>query len=66
MPANHDPTQNYLLAAIASDERERIFPHLQSVDLRLGEILYEPGATLSHVYFPTDSIVSLLYVLIDV
>jgi CRP-like cAMP-binding protein len=63
MPANHDPTQNHLLAAIASDERERIFPHLQSIDLRLGEVLHEAGDTLSHVYFPTDSIVSLLYVL---
>ena len=65
MPANHEPTENHLLAALASDVRERIFPHLESVDLRLGEVLYESGDTLSHVYFPTDCIVSLLYVLID-
>src|SRR5512141_701794 len=65
MPAQHDPADNHLLAALAPDERDRIFPHLQSVDLRLGEVLYESGDTLRHVYFPTDSIVSLLYVLID-
>ena len=65
MPAKHDPTENHLFAALGHDQRERIFPHLQSVDLRLGEVLYESGATLSHVYFPTDSIVSLLYVTND-
>jgi CRP-like cAMP-binding protein len=65
MPASHDPTENHLLAALAAEERERIFPHLQSVDMRLGDVLYESGDTLSHVYFPTDCIVSLLYVLLD-
>jgi CRP-like cAMP-binding protein len=40
-------------------------PHLESVELRLGEVLYEPGAKVSHVYFPTTAIVSLLYVLED-
>jgi len=65
MPAKHDPTENHLFAALGPDQRERIFPHLESVDLRLGEVLYEPGDTLSHVYFPTDCIVSLLYVTID-
>jgi CRP-like cAMP-binding protein len=59
------PTENHLLAALAPDERERIFPHLQPVDLRLGEVLYESGETLRYVYFPTDCIVSLLYVLLD-
>ena len=49
MPANHDPTENHLLAALAPDERERIIPQMQSVDLRLGEVLYESGDTLSHV-----------------
>jgi CRP-like cAMP-binding protein len=65
MPATHDPTENHLLAALGPDERERIFPHLRSVDMRLGEVLYESGDALRHVYFPTDCIVSLLYVLID-
>src|ERR1700732_2921885 len=65
MPDSHDPQQNHLLAALAPAERERIYPHLQLVPLPLGEVLYESGDVLRHVYFPTDSIVSLLYVLED-
>jgi CRP-like cAMP-binding protein len=65
MPAIHHPTENHLLAALEAEVQERIFPHLQSVDLRLGKVLYESGDTLSHVYFPTNCIVSLLYVLAD-
>ena len=42
--------------------RERWGPQLEIVRLHLGQVLYESGATLSHVYFPTTSIVSLLYV----
>ena len=61
--ASHAPEQNALLAALASDERERIFPHLQLVALPLGKSLYESGDVLRHVYFPADAIVSLLYVL---
>ncbi|HME40170.1 MAG TPA: Crp/Fnr family transcriptional regulator, partial [Steroidobacteraceae bacterium] len=52
-----------LLAALHPAERERIFPHLQLVSMPLGEVVYEPGDMLRHVYFPTDSIVSLLYVM---
>jgi CRP-like cAMP-binding protein len=59
----HAPEQNALLAAFAPDERERILPHLQLVALPLGKALYESGDVLRHVYFPTDAIVSLLYVL---
>ena len=47
----------------AAAERERLFPHLKLVTLPLGEVLYESGDTLRHIYFPTDSIVSLLYVM---
>jgi CRP-like cAMP-binding protein len=61
--ASHAPEQNHLLAALTPDERERIFPHLQLVALPLGKALYESGDLLRHVYFPTDAIVSLLYVL---
>ena len=43
----------------------RWVPALEQVDLPLGEVLYEPGGTLAHVYFPTTSIVSLLYVMQD-
>ena len=66
MPMPHAaPRQNHLLAALSPAERERIYPHLQLVSMPLGEVLYEPGDVLSYAYFPTDSIVSLLYVTAD-
>ena len=65
MPALRSPQQNYLLAALSPAERERIYPHLLLVPMPLGEVLYESGDVLRHVYFPTDCIVSLLYVLED-
>lgn len=57
--------QNHLLASLPPDVLERLTPHLESVRLTLGSSLYESGDTLRHVYFPTNSIVSLLYVLED-
>ena len=65
MPGSHNPQQNHLLAALSPAERERILPHLVLVPMPLGKVLYESGDVLRHVYFPTDSIVSLLYVLAD-
>ena len=59
----HLPEHNYLLAALTPDERARVFPHLRLVSMPLGKVLYESGDALEYVYFPTDSIVSLLYVL---
>jgi CRP-like cAMP-binding protein len=61
----HDPQQNRLLAAFTPAERQRLYAHLQLVPMPLGKVLYESGDVLRHVYFPTDSIVSLLYVLAD-
>jgi CRP-like cAMP-binding protein len=58
-----DPQQNHLLAALSAAERERIYPHLRLTPMPLGKVLYESGDVLRHVYFPIDSIVSLLYVL---
>ena len=55
--------QNHLLRALPTAELNRWMPLLETVDLPLGSVLYEPGATLSHVYFPTTAIVSLLYVM---
>ena len=55
--------KNHLLAALPQAEATRWSPLLESVDLPLGQVLYESGSTLSHVYFPTTSIVSLLYVM---
>lgn len=55
--------QNHLLAALPTDVQARLLPHLERVLLPLGKVLYESGDTLRHVYFPTDSIISLLYVM---
>jgi CRP-like cAMP-binding protein len=57
------PQQNHILDALPPAERERLFPHLKLVTLPLGAVVYEAGDMLRHIYFPTDSIVSLLYVL---
>ncbi|HEY2978077.1 MAG TPA: Crp/Fnr family transcriptional regulator [Burkholderiaceae bacterium] len=60
-----DPRDNRLLAALPDAEWERWRPKLELVEMPLGKVLYESGSTLTHVYFPTSSIVSLLYVLED-
>ena len=60
-----DPRQNRLLAALPDAEWARWLPQLEPVDLPLGKVLYESGSRLSHVYFPTTSIISLLYVMED-
>ena len=60
-----NPRQNHLLAVLPETESERLFPYLEPVQLPLGHALYESGDRLSHVYFPIDAIVSLLYVLED-
>src|SRR3954462_7352285 len=59
------PRDNHILNALPPLERERLFPHLKLVEMPLGMVLYESGATLRHIYFPTDSIVSLLSVMRD-
>ena len=64
-PAPDNPRQNHLLAALPTPEFERLFPHLKVVPLSLGQVLYESGDRLQHVYFPIASIVSLLYVMAD-
>jgi CRP-like cAMP-binding protein len=56
---------NHLLASLAETDFERLKPHLKPVSLSLGEVLYESGMVLRRVYFPIDSIVSLLYVMED-
>jgi CRP-like cAMP-binding protein len=58
-----EPRNNFLLAALPDSEWGRWQPQLEKVEMPLGQVLYEPGNTLAHVYFPTTSIVSLLYVM---
>jgi CRP-like cAMP-binding protein len=65
MPSPHHPRQNRLLAALPPAEFQRLLPRLELVPMPLGQALYESGSRLQHVYFPTTSIVSLLYVMGD-
>jgi CRP-like cAMP-binding protein len=63
MPARQSPNQNHLLAALPTAEFERLAPHLEPVELLLGDVLYESSGRLQHVYFPTTAILSLHYVM---
>jgi len=66
MPAaTDDPRQNHLLAALPQADFARVQPQLKLISLQLGAALYEPGVEMRQLYFPTDSIVSLLYVMAD-
>lgn len=60
-----DPRYNQLLAALPATIYANWQPKLELVEMPLGKVLYESGSKLSHVYFPTSAIVSLLYVLED-
>ena len=55
------PQHNQLLAALPEADFQRLLPHLESVDLPLGMVVFESGDKLQHLYFPTGGIVSLLY-----
>jgi len=55
--------KNHLLAALPIVEFERIAPTLEPVSLSLGKVLYESGDKMTHIYFPTTAIISLLYVM---
>jgi CRP-like cAMP-binding protein len=58
---SHEPIGNRLLAALPVEEYERLLPHLEQVSFSLGEVVSESGGLLDYVYFPANSIVSLLY-----
>ena len=60
MPEKPAPQHNYLLAAFPADAQDRLFPHLERVALPLGKVLYESDDAARYVYFPTDSILSLV------
>ena len=57
----NNPVENRLLAALPAEEYERLVPSLRPVSFSLGEVVYEFGGQLDYVFFPTTSIVSLLY-----
>ena len=66
MPADadtSDPTKNRLLVALPREEYELILPHLGHTCFKLGEVVYESGGEMGHIYFPTTAIISLLYMM---
>lgn len=63
MAASPDRRANDLLASMPAEEWARMAPHLEVTELPLGRVLYESGGVMSHVYFPSTAIVSLLYVM---
>jgi CRP-like cAMP-binding protein len=65
MPMPRIPTLNKLLSALPRDVYDRVQPKLELVPLKLGASVYEAGGKQPYVYFPTDAIVSLLYVMKD-
>jgi CRP-like cAMP-binding protein len=64
-PGQAGPFQNHLLEALPRSDYERVASQLELLPLKLGDVLYESGAHLRYVYFPTTSIISLLYVMED-
>jgi CRP-like cAMP-binding protein len=65
MSTSKHPQENHLLSVLSQAEWKRIEPHLLRVDMSLGQVVYESGDRLAHVYLPTTAIISLLYVMKD-
>jgi CRP-like cAMP-binding protein len=65
LPGSTQRTGNHLLAGLTSEAYERLQPHLEPMTFSLGEVVYESGGHMRHVYFPTTSHISLLYTMID-
>jgi CRP-like cAMP-binding protein len=65
MAISSEPRENHLLAALPEAEWTRWLPQLEQIEMPLGQVLYESGSKMSHVYFPATAIVSLLYVMED-
>ena len=63
MASPHSPKQNHLLAALPAEDYARLLPDLELLPMPLGWAVYESGGQMGYLYFPTTSIVSLLYVM---
>jgi hypothetical protein len=63
MPSPHSPNKNHILAALPLEDYARLLPDLELIPMPLGGAVYESGGPLGYLYFPTTSIVSLLYVM---
>ena len=57
----HSPKQNRILAALPAEDYARLLPYLEFTPMPLGQTIYEPGSPITHLYFPTNSIVAPLY-----
>lgn len=62
-PVKTDIEKNHLLAALPAEEIDRLAPDLESIPLPLGKVIYESGDKMTHVYFPTTAIISMLYIM---
>ena len=62
MSSPHSPKENHLLDALPAEDYAHLLPDLELVPMPLGWVVYESGVHMDYVYFPTTSIVSLLYV----
>jgi len=65
VPPKSGPRQNHLLDALPREDYERLAANLELQELKLGDVLYEPGRAMRYLYFPTTAIVSMLYVMED-
>ena len=65
VPVGSSPHQNHLIDALPASDYERVVAHMELIAMQLGDVLYESGAKLQYVYFPTTCIISLLYVMED-
>ncbi len=63
MASPHSPKQNHILAALPAEDYTRLLPDLELIPMPLGWAVYESGGHMNYMYFPTTSIVSLLYVM---
>lgn len=63
LPAQHSPSQNHLLGALPIEIVERLSAHLELIKMPLGEVIYASGDQTQYVYFPTNAIISLHYVM---
>jgi len=52
--------KNYLLAALPEEDYQRLLPHLEYVELPHGKVIYEIDETIKHLYFPLNSMISLV------
>ncbi len=57
----HSSKQNRILAALPAEDYARLLPYMEFMFMPLGQVIYEPGASITHLYFPTTSIVAPVY-----